>query len=174
MTRVILPPGKALTSPAMAARLAEPGFQKRFTETPLNDSLEEILAQDIRRYDGLLLFEWACQSDGFGWFREQGWSPTQIERHFSHEHIEDHAADELEPSAVLIQGLKYALRLREKCRPYDPVRISLNFCEMEPPYPESPGASCLVCFHQVRDEIIPEETPAYLQDSENLDLILMT
>ncbi len=174
MTALSLPPGKTLTSPAMAACLAEPEFQKCFAETPLNDFLEWILSQDIQRKDGLVVFEWACQTDGFDWFQERGWSPTQIERHFSHEHIEDHVEDDRNPSDILIQGLKYALKLREKCQPYHPIIIFLSFCEIENPSPHIPAAYCLVCFHQVREEIIHEETPAYLESSENLDLVWMT
>ncbi len=60
----------------------------------------------------------------------------------------------------------------EKCQPLGPMIISLRFIEIAHPSPRFAMAACLVGFHQVWEESIGEEPPAYLQSSENPDLVL--
>jgi hypothetical protein len=172
MMGIDLPPEQSLTSPAMPKRFAKPNFQRRVAERSLKDLLKKTLSQEFRRCEGLILFEWACHPDAFQWFQDHGWPPNQIERHSSHEQLKGHAADSQDSQEILIQGGLYALCPRGKCQPLGPMIISLRFFEIDRPSPRFPMAACLVGFHQVWKVSIGKEPPAYLQSSENPDLVL--
>ncbi len=157
----------------MAEHLHDQAFLKKVAETPFSLTLNNFLDQEIQYYKGLLLFEWALESNIKYFLQDSSMTLSQIEILFSHEHIEDHTQNAVEPT--LIQGLKYTFGLYEKLKPFKKVLVYMSYAEVDSPSPGWPPALCVVQFHQVREQdIIEEETPAFLAQSENFDLVIKT
>ncbi len=134
-----------LASPNLIDWLGDPELENKLADQKLPHILAELLRNEICEEGDLMLLESSYTRETLKAWRDLGMSPDQIESLLSHTHIEDWVDGEGE--AVFLQGLAFALDLREKLAPLGPFLIYLIFHQSE-----TEGTACTVQYHKKRSE----------------------
>jgi hypothetical protein len=139
----------------IASWLNDPMLPARLAEQSLPQVLQDQLKRELRREGDLVLLDHTYTQETLTAWRNVGFPPNQIESLCSHTHIEDSVDGDRE--ALFLQGLAFALKLRDRLAPYGNFLVYLILSQNT-----SGETACSVQYHKKRSaEILWGESPGW-------------